>query len=189
MFAYCENNPVNRVDYSGNFWEWYENAFDWFNDNVIQPVANFVSDVKEDVKNFDINNQDETKATESHYFSAYKGIMVFKTDLVERSFTFGAIVLSNSFGGEECHEDVLRHEYGHTKQKEQLGVLKYITDIAIPSIIDYGSGQYYDKPWEVTADVLGGVKSRHAPKERVAAGFSYLERRRLKGPFVWLSSE
>lgn len=86
-------------------------------------------------------------------------------------------------------EDVVRHEYGHTKQLQQLGVVKYVIDIGVPSALEIGGGSYYSRPWEITADVYGGVQSRYHSDEDIEAGFSYLERSMYNGPFVWLFME
>ena len=43
LFAYCFNNPVNMSDSSGHWPKWIENAANWVNNNIVQPVANFFS--------------------------------------------------------------------------------------------------------------------------------------------------
>lgn len=43
LFAYCFNNPVNMSDSSGQWPKWIENAANWVNNNIVQPVANFFS--------------------------------------------------------------------------------------------------------------------------------------------------
>ena len=64
-------------------------------------------------------------------------------------------------------EDIVRHEYGHTLQLKQLGVIDYALCIALPSWQEWGTNpNYYSRPWEITADVLGGVQSRnHSMKD------------------------
>ena len=86
-------------------------------------------------------------------------------------------------------ENVVRHEYGHTRQLLQLGVMKYAIDIGIPSAFEIGGGSYYDRPWEITADVYGGVQSRYHSNEDIEAGFSYLKRSMFNGSFVWVFME
>lgn len=61
------------------------------------------------------------------------------------------------------YENDIRHEYGHTKQYDNLGPVKFIKDIAIPSMEGYTKNinqdkDYYSQPWERGADELGGVK-------------------------------
>ena len=42
MFAYCFNNPVNYSDETGNWPKWVEKAASWVNDNIIEPVTDFI---------------------------------------------------------------------------------------------------------------------------------------------------
>ena len=84
-------------------------------------------------------------------------------------------------------EDTVRHEYGHTQQLEQLGAFKYALCIGLPSWQEWGSGEYYDKPWEITADIYGGVESRTHSQDDIDAGFIYLNTSEAIGPLVWLS--
>lgn len=83
-------------------------------------------------------------------------------------------------------EDTIRHEYGHTKQLQQLGVLGYAMCIGLPSWQKWGSGEYYSKPWEITADIYGGVQSRSHTQDNIDAGFQYLETSKYLGLFAWL---
>ena len=46
-------------------------------------------------------------------------------------------------------EDVIRHEYGHTKQLEQLGIVNYALCIGLPLWQQWGTGEYYSKPWRL----------------------------------------
>ena len=69
-------------------------------------------------------------------------------------------------------KDTVRHEYGHIKQLEIIGPTVYMSTIGIPSMLNLGDGDYYDKPWEVTADILGGVKTRTHSRDVVAKGFT-----------------
>lgn len=104
----------------------------------------------------------------------------------ERSGSFGAIFLTRSADKDPHPEDIVRHEYGHTKQLQELGIVKYAIDIGIPSALEIGGGDYYSRPWEITADIYGGVQSRNHTNEDIKAGFSYLERSKSSGPFVWI---
>ncbi len=189
LFAYCINNPVNMSDSAGRWPQWLDDIADdvinWFDDNIVQPVKKFYYDIKEDFHNYDMNNQSEQKVLESHYFSAYKGVPVVRIS-GNRSGSFGAIFLTYEANYRDNPEDVVRHEYGHTEQLRQLGVVKYAIDIGIPSAKEIGGGDYYSRPWEITADIYGGVQSRQHTKEDIEAGFSYLERSKNRGPFVWL---
>ena len=51
----------------------------------------------------------------------------------------------------------------------------------------FSNGDYYNKPWEITADIYGGVQSRYHTEEDIKAGFSYLGLSKRCGPFVWVS--
>ena len=188
MFAYCFNNPVNMSDSSGHWPQWIKDAANWVDDNIIRPVVNFVKDVAEDIKNYDWNNQSEEKVLESNYFSSYKGVLVIRTN-GDRSGSFGAIFLTRETNNRSNPEDVLRHEYGHTKQLEQLGLLNYALCIGLPSWQQWGTGEYYSKPWEVTADIYGGVQSRNHSQSDIDRGFAYLEGSKIIGPFIWMFIE
>ena len=180
MFAYCSNDPINNRDMSGSWPNWINNAANWvnqnvikpINENIIEPVTKFVTGIAEDIKNFDINNESEAKVLESNYFSCYKGVPVVRTNL-NRSGSFGIIFLKRKENYEDP-KDVVRHEYGHTQQLKQLGVIKFAIYIGIPSWLDLGTGDYYDKPWEVTADIYGGVQSRTHDQKYIDDGFAYL---------------
>ena len=191
MFAYCFNNPVNMTDSAGSWPTWHDieagfkKVVDWVNNNLIQPVVNFGKDLAEDVTNYDINNSSEGRVLESNYFSSYKGILVLRTN-GERSGFFGAIFLTRETNSRSSPEDVLRHEYGHSKQWEQLDILNYALCIGLPSWRQWGTGEYYSKPWEITADIYGGVQSRNHSQSNIDVGFAYLERSKAIGPFVWI---
>ncbi|MBQ7602143.1 MAG: RHS repeat-associated core domain-containing protein, partial [Lachnospiraceae bacterium] len=162
LFSYCYNNPVNMIDSDGQLPKW-------------------LVDLIEDLKNFDLFNQSEEKALESHYSSIYKGAPVIRIE-GDRSFSFGAIFFTKESNNRSNPEDVVRHEYGHTIQLKLMDPISYLVNIGLPSSLDLGSGEYYDKPWEITADILGGVKSRKHSKEKMIEGVVYLGGSAL-GPF------
>ena len=194
MFAYCFNNPVNMIDNTGSWPSWndiieeFQKAVEWVDSNIIQPAVEFVEAIAEDIGNYDANNQSEEKVLESNYFSSYKGVPVVRTN-GDRSGSFGAIFLTRETNDRSNPEDVLRHEYGHTKQLEQLGVVKYALCIALPSWQMWGTGEYYSKPWEITADIYGDVQSRDHSQSKINQGFIYLEASKMAGPLIWLFIE
>ena len=188
LFTYCMNNPVNMSDTSGHWPQWIKDAANWVNDNIIQPVVSFVKDIAEDINNYDLNNDCEEKVLESNYFSSYKGVPVIRTN-GDRSGSFGAIFLTRETNNRRNPEDVLRHEYGHTKQLEQLGVVNYALCIGLPSWQQWGTGEYYSKPWEITADIYGGVQSRNHSQSNIDRGFAYLEGSKIIGPLIWVFIE
>ena len=165
MFAYCFNNPVNMTDNTGSWPSWndikagFAAAINWVDNNIIQPIKGFIEDVAEDFHNYDANNQSEQKVFESNYFSNYKGAFVLKTSF-DTSFSFGIIGLCT----QQQDSNTLKHEYGHTVQMQNLGVGRYITNVAIPSVIINlldRQGKlpydYYSYPWEAEANELGGA--------------------------------
>ncbi len=189
LFAYCFNNPVNMDDQSGNWPKWVQkigNTIKSTVSNVINKVKSVVSKVKEDVENFDIKNTSEKKVLDSNYVSAYKGKLTIRTN-GNRSGSYGALFITKETNNRANPEDIVRHEYGHTKQLEQLGIVNYTLCIGAPSLFEWGSdSEYYRRPWEITADIYGGVQSRSYPGYE-AAGFEYLENSRKWGAFVWLT--
>ncbi|MBE6533948.1 MAG: RHS repeat-associated core domain-containing protein, partial [Ruminococcaceae bacterium] len=202
MFAYCNNNPVNMIDNVGTWPCWndikagfgkaidfvddniFQPVVDFVDDNVVQPVAGFIDDVVEDFNNYDSNNQSEEKVLASNYFSSYKGVFVIRTN-GDRSGSFGAIFLTRETNNRSNPEDVLRHEYGHTKQLEEIGVVNYALYIGLPSWQQWGTGEYYSKPWEITADIYGGVQSRQHSQSDIYRGFAYLEVSKRLNYVVW----
>ena len=76
-------------------------------------------------------------------------------------------------------EDTVRHEYGHTRQFAEMDPITYALMIGIPSWLNFGSGPYYDKPWEVTADIYGGVVSRDHSQQVCDRGNTYLAQCRI----------
>jgi len=166
----------------------FKNAADWVDNNIIHPIVGFVENIAEDFKNYDSNNQSEEKVLASNYFSSYKGVAVIRTN-GDRSGSFGAIFLTRETNNRSDSEDVLRHEYGHTKQLEQLGIVNFALCIGLPSWQQWGTGEYYSKPWEITADIYGGVQSRSHSQSNIDRGFAYLECSKMIGPLIWLFIE
>jgi RHS repeat-associated protein len=152
MFAYCSNNPINRNDTNGQSW----------------------SDFWNDVKNFNLFNKDEQKVLDAKYISIYKGKIAIKTTSKKGCFSFGAIFISNE---KWADADMVKHEYGHTKQLEMLGPAKYTAGVVIPSLISASTNsaaEHDKKPFEVSATILGGADvSKLTAKEKIF-GMSYL---------------
>ena len=67
-----------------------------------------------------------------------------------------------------------------------LGPLTYGLMIGIPSVFKLGNRNYYDKPWEITADVFGGVTGRVHQKNDINRGYWYMAVSTLFGPFGYL---
>ncbi|MCL2145465.1 MAG: RHS repeat-associated core domain-containing protein, partial [Endomicrobia bacterium] len=118
-------------------------------------------------------NTNEDAVLESGKVSFYKGMPVVRTNL-KRSGSFGAILLRRrDSDGNKIEVNELRHEWGHGAQHLIMGSILYGVSIAIPSALsDAENPNYYDSPWEVTADMLGGV-SRHHGDGAERAGKDY----------------
>lgn len=196
MFAYCNNNPINFEDSSGcslipstvvmndstggDIHIGTTNSVDLqrINDhNKSATVAN--------LKKY-MNNTDENVVLKSDFFSFYKGVPVIRTN-GKRSGSFGVIFLTRSTNNLDYPEDTLRHEYGHVLQLEEMGLFTYSLCIFLPSWQMWGSDNYYEKPWEITADILGGVQSRMHTQEKITAGFNYTELSKYIGPWAWFT--
>ena len=180
MFAYCSNNPVMLVDPSGmvafiDFKDSYNpTTMPWYNSGSTSGggsgskasprgwrAPKMVSyKLKEDIRNFDILNDDPNVALEANYFSFYKGFLVIKTNF-DNSFSYFAIFLSEN----DQSIDTLDHERGHSIHHAIIGPVNYIFKVGIPSLIDYWGPKppdYFSEPQEYIADKLGGVnRSNH----------------------------
>ena len=78
-----------------------------------------IGKVIEDVKGFNLSNDDETKVLRSNYISAYKGSIVVRTS-GNRSGSLGVLMISRDTIMRADKDAVIRHEYGHTFQLKQL---------------------------------------------------------------------
>ncbi len=130
-------------------------------------MKSFFINIRNDFKNFNKCNTDAEKVFSAYLFSCYNGTFVLKTRF-RSSFSFGFIALSKR----QQNQNTLRHEYGHKLQLKKMGVFKYISNVAIPSVKTYRLDRkgkllfdYYGAPWESEADALGEVKrtSRNTP--------------------------
>ena len=131
--------------------------------------------IKIDINNYDPNNYDERKVLESNYFSSYKGHFVIRTNM-KRSGSYIILFISRKVSNYKFPEDVVSHEYGHALQLKKMGIIKYTLFIGIPSLFNWGEGKYYDKPWEVTADMFGGVCSRKHKECYIVKGNDYMKK-------------
>lgn len=172
MFAYCNNNPANALDPDGRVIMYIS-----FRDDPMLNMffgggggggASFACAgfraVKDGINKFKdfVANESEAKALQDvkeYGVAFYKGVLIIRTHF-DASFSFGIIGMSEK----QVDLDTLRHEYGHTVQMKNKGLLRYTTEVAIPSItinILDRKGKlkydYYGAPWEAEADMLGGV--------------------------------
>ncbi len=131
-------------------------------------------DVRADMKDIGWNpfNSDETIVTKSRKISFYKGQFVVRVNFSftnHRSFSMGAMFLEK---GEST--TTVRHEWGHFIQLAIVGVPKYFIFYGIPSMANLGSGYYYNKPWERSADLFGGVSRQQHSSSSIYESIAYL---------------
>lgn len=131
-------------------------------------IKSFVKKVKQDINNFNINNSSEKKVIDANYVSAYKNTIVVKLPIGQAGASFGVMVI----GKKVKDPRLVKHEYGHRLQLRNMGAMKYLMRVAIPSVtanllqrmgkLPY---DYYGSPWEAGADRLAGVqrKRNHEP--------------------------
>jgi len=97
----------------------------------------------------------------------------------KRSGSFGIIFLTYETNDRNDPEGIVRHEYGHTKQLKELGVINYLFTVAIPSAFDlgdkWGDGIYENKPWEVMADIYGGTELHSRTQNDINAAYKIKE--------------
>ena len=182
LYAYCGNNPVMRVDPTGNAW-WVillllvlfspvGGAAMQVASTVLSYIgmaiaAMFDEEVKEDLDRIKWNPfcADENTVLKSKKVSFYKGMPVYRFSN-SRSGTFYAIFLSKSADGSDP-EDIatLKHERGHGWQSMMMGIVNYLITVCIPSPLCLGPwkndkgnrSRYYDAPWEMLPEILGGA--------------------------------
>lgn len=125
-------------------------------------MRNVFLKLKSDFISYKKNNTDENKVFSSNCFSSYKGTFVIKTPF-RSSFSFGFIALSKR----QQNVATLKHEHGHRLQLQNMGMLGYIKNVAIPSVAAYRLNKkgklpfdYYGAPWESEADLLGEVNRK-----------------------------
>lgn len=146
----------------------YNDAKDWVDEKIVQPVATVVNNVKEDIQNYDKNNTDVEKVYKSHYFSSYNGVTIIRhSSGFLSSWGIGNMIFlnhsedpkdGNPIGSRQTN--TLNHELGHIQQYEELGFVKYMEFIAIPSMCynlvsrcnDVIYDNYFNMPWEYDAD-------------------------------------
>lgn len=111
------------------------------------------------------DNEDEQVVLDAKHFAFYRGSPVIKVP-GSSSFSLGVI-----FMGNDGDAKLLRHEYGHTIQLDELGLVTYLTRVVVPSVIFYVGSEvglypwenYYSYPWEYQADIYGGATHTYQP--------------------------
>ena len=121
-------------------------------------------------------NNNETLVLNSSKVSFYKGMPTLWTNQSNgRPGSFMGIWLAGN-----PDEDTIRHEWGHGVQQGFLGPAKYLAYVMLPSWKEWSSRPYYDRPWEITADIFGGVsRNQH---QRISRGWNYMLTALFFGP-------
>jgi chromosome segregation ATPase len=152
----------------------------------------------QDFQNFNINNEDEDSVLASNFFSGYRGQFVVRAP-VDRSGSFGIMVLGTNQNINDSGRNTVQHEYGHFEQLKELNYnpIKYLFGIGLPSYQSEVGGRgdnneplYYSQPWEVTADTYGDVDEQKRggwTEGAVDAGDAYMEELKNTSTFgvVW----
>ncbi len=138
----------------------------------------FDEDIRNDMNAIGWNpfNSDESATLESSKVSFYKGSPVFRTSS-DRSGTFAAIFLQKN-----ANADTVRHERGHNWQLMMMSIANYALMIGLPSWQELSNRPYYERPWEITADIFGGVTGRTHSQHDINRGYWYLAVSSLFGP-------
>ena len=145
-------------------------------------MGTLLEKIKNDKKNYSKHNTSEQIVIDAHYFSSYRGTFVLKLPIGRNAFSFGIIGIGHKAKG----VSLVRHEYGHRVQLRNMGILRYIFGVAIPSLtanilnrlgrLPY---DYYGSLWEHEADILGRVEGRNAELWPKDAYRTYLDLIRL----------
>ena len=197
MYRYCSNNSINCT-YPGEHAPvsaiaapvLYQVYFDGLLAQTVTSIVSYVgmaiaSIWDESIRN-DMNaigwnpfNRSESAVINSNKVSFYKGAPVFRTS-ISRSGSFCGIFLSYNSSVTD-----LRHEYGHNMQQMLLGPVKFGLMIGLPSWLEWSTRSYYDRPWEISADMLGGAARPHSQVD-INRGYWYLAISSLFGPLGYL---
>ncbi len=141
----------------------------------------FSNTLREDMNKINYNpfNSDESKVISSNSVSFYKGVPFYKTSN-ERSGSFCAVLLYS----EEDDTETIKHEIGHNVQQLILGPITFLINIGITSMFELSTREYYDRPWEITADLFGGVSTFHNDED-IKRGKGYIVTSLFTGPFSY----
>lgn len=167
MFAYCNNNPVNSSDSLGLR---PVSILERFGDNTI-PVPPKRNNTKKEIpgkQNNQVNkNTLEEDVLQAKVAALYKGKIVIKVPGASAGFSCGIMFIGSNVSSIET----VKHEYGHTKQLDSLGLPTYLNTVIVPSMICFALQEvnilpekyYFSLPWERKADELGGSTDNYIP--------------------------
>ena len=155
MYAYCMNNPVVLVDPAGTC-SYISSLGGWVDCNEIDCPES---------KKYVAGDYSEELAVLRGETDRYKGVQVHKILPNDNSgFSFGDIYIGTNAGDTWADVNLLRHEFGHTVQFDNLGMVGYGMPVLVPSVSCYAIDQmglltahYYSLPWEFEADTYGNV--------------------------------
>jgi uncharacterized protein RhaS with RHS repeats len=210
-YAYCNSNPMRYIDPSGLIYmppvyipspelmyrgiRAVGKAYITIDAtvNTVKDITNSVAnDIREDLVNFNWSNTEPEVIAEAKRLSSYKGQLVIKHNIEQlpRAGAFGAIFLpsykSDEYWKSQEFVDTLDHEWSHNIQLQELGVLIYTFGIFIPSAMSGGLSNdiYYKRPWEASADNIGGVtRDSHTDKDIILGLLYYEALLSLRNPF------
>jgi len=163
MFAYCNNSPVVFYDNAGTRAECV--GIDFGAPAGFATPGALSYNTRSSKRIISTNDEQDVLDATSAVF--YKGKLVIKVPGWSDGFSCGIIFIGN----DAWSTDIVKHEYGHTQQLEELGFSTYLSTVVVPSVICYHLAQaeilswsnYYNMPWEHKADQLGGVSQSYAP--------------------------
>jgi len=159
LYGYTMNDPVNRVDLTGNL--------------IFTLAAITVAVVKTAVllererANY---NEDQSlvlpqpgEDVSRWGISNYRGQIVIRSPWLNNigNFSFSYIIgLTTNVRYDEAGKMLLSHEHGHNLQLQELGYGRWWLGIARPSMYNANRGfqPYMRQPWEIHADILAGVR-------------------------------
>ncbi len=184
LYAYCSNNPVMFSDPTGHF---TIGVYTQFAVSLLSYICFAIASIFDEGIRSDMNaigwnpfNTNATVAIDSNKISFYQGVPVFKLS-GNRPGSFCTIFLT-----ENSSETTVKHEYGHCIQQLITGPGNHALMILLPSWQNWSSRDYYDRPWEVTADIFGNVTEREHSKKDINRGYWYLGISYLFGPLGYL---
>ena len=67
-----------------------------------------------------------------------------------------------------------------------MGIEDYGLMIGLPSAFEWSQNDYYVRPWEISADMFGGVSRSEHTQSAINKGYWYLATSSLLGPLGYL---
>jgi len=132
----------------------------------VEPWFPVVNNVWQDIKAYDKSNISEEIVFNANYFSYYRGQRVIRQSLSRRSGSFGPFIfLSTSVTDNVDGVNTVMHESGHNHQYSELGLQRFTAGIAPPSILSWKASNYSAQPWEIHAEIYGGVNHTYTLDE------------------------